>query len=76
MSLLKLKWYYATNALELEKHLEGGEATWLFSDISTITVSEVNLSSTQHRKKLILESSCEYIEYVKKSGYTSESKGT
>ena len=58
------------------RHLEGGEATWLFSDISTIPVSELNLSSTQHRKKLIVESSCVLIEYVKKSGYTSESKGT
>ena len=55
---------------------EGGEATWLFSDISTIPVSELNLSSTLHRKKLILESSCVHIKYVKKSGYTSESKGT
>ena len=69
MSLLKLKLYYNTNALELNKknifrHLEGGEATWLSSDISTIPVSELNLSSTQHRYKLILESSCVHI-YVK-----------
>ena len=71
MSLLKLKLYYNTNALELEK-----QSLWLFSDISTIPVSELNLSSTQHRKKLILELSCVHIEYVKKSGYTSESKGT
>ena len=47
------------------RHLEGGEATWLFSDISTIPVSELNLSYTQHRKKLILESSCVDIEYVR-----------
>ena len=37
---------------------------------------QTSLSSTQHRKKLILESSCVHIEYVKMSGYTSESKGT
>ena len=57
------------------RHLEGGEATYLFSDISTIPVSELNLSSTQHRNKMILEPSSVLIEYVKKSGYTSESKG-
>ena len=47
MSLLKLKLYYNTNALELEtnniiRHLEGGEATWLFSDILTIPVPYLN----------------------------------
>ena len=43
---------------------------------NTSTVAELNLSSLQHRKKMILESSYIHIEYVKTSEYTSESKGT
>ena len=66
MSLLKLKLYYNTNALALEnnsfRHLEGSEVTWLFSYISTIPVSELHLSFTQLRKKLIPELPCVRIE--------------
>ena len=60
------------------RHPEGGEATRLFSYISTIPVSELNLSFTQLSKKLILESSCIglRIQYAKHSEYTSESEGT
>ena len=44
--------------------------------INTSTVSELNLSSAQHRKKMIFESSYIHINYVKMIEYTSESKGT
>ena len=56
--------------------MEGGEVIRLFSYILTIPVSELNLSFTQLRKKLILELHCVHIEYAKKSRCTSESKGT
>ena len=43
MNLLKRKLYYNTNLKNsIFRHLEGGEATWLSSDISTIPYQCLN----------------------------------